>query len=248
MKLTPMDINNKEFKKGLRGYNSEEVDEFLDEVVENYEEIYKENAALKEKLANLTEKVEYYSNIENTIQNTLLLAQNAAEQAKSSAKKEAELMVKNANETAQKVLDKAHNDVIVINDEYEKVKQEFTKFRSKYKNFLNTMMETFDDMEKDFMKSYNLVEKSKEEDHIVKNFNENTISEEDMTESEDKAVEEVLNEEKIEFKEIESVDNFSGEGSKPLNTEENIEDTMSIEAVNEELNQIKSFFAKDSDN
>ena len=128
MKLTPMDISNKEFKKGLRGYNSEEVDEFLDEVVENYEEVYKENAALKEKLANLTEKVEYYSNIENTIQNTLLLAQNAAEQAKSSAKKEAELMVKNANETAQKVLDKAHNDVIVINDEYEKVKQEFTKF------------------------------------------------------------------------------------------------------------------------
>mgnify|MGYP001073439776 FL=1 len=117
MKLTPMDINNKEFKRGLRGYNAEEVDEFLDEVVENYEEMYKENSNLKEKLANLNEKIEYYSKIETTIQNTLLLAQNAAEQAKSSAKKEAELMVKNANETAQKILDKAHNDVIQINDE-----------------------------------------------------------------------------------------------------------------------------------
>ena len=74
MKLTPMDINNKEFKRGLRGYNAEEVDEFLDEVVENYEEMYKENSNLKEKLANLNEKIEYYSKIETTIQNTLLLA------------------------------------------------------------------------------------------------------------------------------------------------------------------------------
>ena len=89
MKLTPMDINNKEFKKGLRGYSADEVDEFLDEVVDNYEELYKENANLKEKLANLNEKIDHYSKIETTIQNTLLLAQNAAEQAKSAAQKEA---------------------------------------------------------------------------------------------------------------------------------------------------------------
>ncbi|MDU4750598.1 MAG: DivIVA domain-containing protein, partial [Clostridium butyricum] len=122
MKLTPMDINNKEFKRALRGYCADEVDEFLDQIVENYEELYKENANMKEKITNLNEKVEHYSKIEATIQNTLLLAHNAAEQAKNSAKKEAEMMVKNANETAQKVMDKAHNDVISINDEYERVK------------------------------------------------------------------------------------------------------------------------------
>jgi cell division initiation protein len=156
MKLTPMDINNKEFKKGLRGYNLNEVDEFLDEVVGSYEEIYKENATLKEKLANLNEKIDHYSKIENTIQNTLILAQNAAEQAKNSAQKEAELMLKNANESARKLTDKAHNDVIQINDEYEKVKQEFIKFRAKYRNFMNTQLETFDDLEKDFIKNYNV--------------------------------------------------------------------------------------------
>ena len=48
MKLTPMDIKNKEFKKGIRGYSVEEVDEFLDEVVENYEEVYKENSRFKQ--------------------------------------------------------------------------------------------------------------------------------------------------------------------------------------------------------
>ena len=166
MKLTPMDINNKEFKKGLRGYHSDEVDEFLDEVVDNYEELYKENANLKEKLNNLNEKVEHYSKIEITIQNTLILAQNAAEQAKNSAQKEAELMLKNANETAQKIMDKAHGDVIHINDEYEKVKQEFIKFRAKYRNFMNTQLETFDDLEKYFIKNYNVSDPIEEEEVI----------------------------------------------------------------------------------
>ena len=158
MKLTPMDINNKEFKRAMRGYSADEVDEFLDQIVENYEELYKENANLKEKITNLNEKVEHYSQIEATIQNTLLLAQTAAEQAKNSAKKEAEMMMKNANETAQRIMDKAHNDVIAINDEYEKVKQEFIKFRAKYRNFMNTQLETFDDLEKDFIKNYNVSE------------------------------------------------------------------------------------------
>ena len=156
MKLTPMDINNKEFKRGLRGYNPEEVDEFLDEVVENYEELYKDNSKLIEKVATLTEQIEHYSKIESTIQNTLVLAQNAADQAKSSAEKEAELVVKNANETAQRIVDKAHADVIQINDEYDRVKQEFIKFRAKFRNFINTQLETFDDLEKDVTKNYNI--------------------------------------------------------------------------------------------
>ncbi len=204
MKLTPMDINNKEFKKGLRGYKSDEVDEFLDEIVDNYEELYKENANLKEKLTNLNEKVEHYSKIEITIQNTLLLAQNAAEQAKNSAQKEAELMVKNANETAQKLMDKSHNDVIHINDEYEKVKQEFIKFRAKYRNFMNTQLETFDDLEKDFIKNYNVSD---------------PIDDEEVVEAE------------IIEKEINVID-------------EKIEDSQEKNSLNNELNEIKSFFVQ----
>ncbi|AQS04286.1 DivIVA domain-containing protein [Clostridium beijerinckii] len=209
MKLTPMDINNKEFKKGLRGYNSDEVDEFLDEVVDNYEELYKENANLKEKLANLNEKVEHYSKIESTIQNTLILAQNAAEQAKNSAKKEAEFMMKNANETAQKVMDKAHNDVIQINDEYERVKQEFIKFRAKYRNFMNAQLETFDDLEKDFIKNYNVSDPIEDD--------------------------EVTNIEKIVEKEVTST--TSG-------LSENIEAEENDPSLNDELNEIKSFFVQ----
>lgn len=156
MRLTAMDINNKEFKKAMRGYNSDEVDEFLDKLAEDYEILYKENSTLKEKIQGLNERVEHYSKIETTIQNTLLLAQNAAEQAKLSSQKEGDLIIKNANDTAQRILDKAHNDVMSINDDYERVKQEFFKFRSKFRNFIKTQVDTFDDLEKDFIKNYNV--------------------------------------------------------------------------------------------
>lgn len=158
MKLTPVDISNKEFKKGIRGYAVEEVQEFLEEVVESYERVYKENISLKESLSRVNEKLEHYEKLEATIQNTLLLAQNAADQAKESSEKQAELIIGNANETAQRILDKAHNDVIAINDEYERVKEEFIKFRAKFRGFMNTQLQTFDELEKDLTKNYNVAQ------------------------------------------------------------------------------------------
>ena len=189
MKLTPMDISNKEFKKGFRGYDSEEVDEFINEIIENYEELYKENSRLKENLSRVNEKLEHYVKIENTIKNTLLLAQNAAEQARETSQKESDMILKNANEVAKKILDKAHNDVVSINDEYEKVKQEFIKFRAKFRNFMNAQTETFDELEKDLTKNYNVsepVEKLEKENGIElshKNINEiEDVYTEDMDE------------------------------------------------------------------
>ena len=158
MKLTPMDRSNKDFKKKFRGYDSEEVDEFINEIIDNYEELYKENSRLKENLSRVNEKLEHYVKVENTIQNTLLLAQNAAEQARETSQRESDIILKNANEAAKRIIDKAHNDVISINDEYEKIKQEFIKFRAKFRNFMNAQTETFDELEKDLAKNYNISE------------------------------------------------------------------------------------------
>ena len=193
MKLTPMDINNKEFKRGLRGYNPDEVDEFLDEVVDNYEELYKENSKLKEKLEVLEEQISHYAKIETTIQNTLVLAQNAADQAKESSQKEAEIIVKNANETAQRIVDKAHNDVIQINDEFDRVKQEFIKFRAKFRNFMNTQLETFDDLEKDINKNYSIATP------VDEGMNVKDISYEDTNDSEEEVSQNELDEIKSFF-------------------------------------------------
>ncbi|MGH4050425.1 MAG: DivIVA domain-containing protein [Clostridium sp.] len=156
MRITSMDINNKEFKKGLRGYNADEVDEFLEKVAEEYETIYKENSSLKERTSFLEEKLEHHVSIETTIQSTLVLAQNAAEQAKVCAQKESELIIKNANDSSQRLLDKSHNDVLKINDDFEKTKQEFAKFRTKFRNFMNCQLEMFEGLENDYLKNYNV--------------------------------------------------------------------------------------------
>lgn len=232
MKLTPMDINNKEFKRGLRGYNPEEVDEFLDEIIENYEELYKDNAKLKEKLVLSNEQIEHYTKIESTIQNTLILAQNAADQAKTSAEKQAELVVKNANETAQRILDKAHNDTAQLTEEYEKIKQDFIKFRAKFRNFMNTQLQTFNELEKDVLKNYSVSKPSseeleaEEETEVVESFEEDIVGAEVQSEVEKK---------KVDLEEI------------------NLEDTMcfskdsfkSIEKdiMKNDIDEIKSFFA-----
>lgn len=156
MRITSMDITNKEFKKGMRGYNADEVDEFLDKIAEDYEALYKENSSLKEKITTVNEKVEHYAKMETTIQNTLLLAQNAAEQSRAAAQKEADIIIKNANDSAQRILDKAQNDVMKINEDYEKVKQEFIKFRSKFRNFITTQVDMFNTLEREFIKNYNV--------------------------------------------------------------------------------------------
>lgn len=156
MAIIAIDITNKEFKRALRGYNIDEVDEFLDQIASDYEALNRENSNLKDKLQSIQEKVEHYNKMETTIQNTLLLAQNASDQAKENAKKESELIIKSANETSKRIIDKSHGDVLAINSEYDKVKQEFIKFRSKYRNFMESQLEMFDDMEKTFIKNYNI--------------------------------------------------------------------------------------------
>ena len=85
--ITPMDIENKEFKKGFRGYNEEEVDEFLDIVKEDFENLYRENLDLKEKLKLYQEQVSRYKSIEETLNATLITAQTAAEDTCSAANK-----------------------------------------------------------------------------------------------------------------------------------------------------------------
>jgi len=156
MRLTSMEITNKEFKKAMRGYGQEEVDEFLDKVAEDYEILYKENSVLKEKVAAVDERLTHYVKMENTIQKTLVMAQDAAEHARVNSKIEAELTIRTANEAAKQIIDKSNNDVISINEEFEKIRQEFNKFRAKYRNFMKSQLEVFDDMEKEVIKHYSI--------------------------------------------------------------------------------------------
>ncbi|MFD3157422.1 DivIVA domain-containing protein [Haloimpatiens sp. FM7330] len=190
--LTPIDVKNKEFKRSFRGYDIDDVEDFLELLYEDYEKLYKENGSLKDKLEVVNDKIQHYAKIESTIQNTLILAQNAADQAKKTAQKEADLIIKNANDSAQRILDKAHNDVVKINDDYDRIKQEFAKFTSKFRNFMNSQLEMFQSLEKDFVKNYNIgkpVDQMVEKDIEYGNDLDNTKINEDKNDFKAKDIE-----------------------------------------------------------
>ena len=87
MALTPMDIHNKEFTRSFRGYDEDEVDLFLDEIVEEFEGLYKENIELKDRLSMLADQISNYNTMENTLKETLVTAQSAANEVSICSKK-----------------------------------------------------------------------------------------------------------------------------------------------------------------
>lgn len=72
--LTPLDLNNKNFSKGFRGYDTEEVDEFFAKVAKDFERLYQDNVELKDAVERVSAKLEYYQQMESTMQNTLVIA------------------------------------------------------------------------------------------------------------------------------------------------------------------------------
>lgn len=154
MRITSTDIDSKEFKKSFRGYDIDDVNDFLNDVAETYDELYKENSSYKEKINNYEEKVENYKRIEETIQNTLVLAQGASEQVKQAARKESESIIQDAKDSARNILEQANNNVIKINEEYSRVKQEFEKFKIVFKNFMNNQLDVFEALDNEFEKQY----------------------------------------------------------------------------------------------
>ncbi|MCG1013376.1 DivIVA domain-containing protein, partial [Tepidanaerobacter sp. GT38] len=119
MDISPLEIQKKEFSKALRGYNTDEVDEFIDRMLENYERIYKENRDLKEQIQLLQEKLQNYRDIEATLKNTLVLAEKTAEEVKSNAEKEREAILKEASLRAEGILQSAKQQFNKINDQNE---------------------------------------------------------------------------------------------------------------------------------
>lgn len=143
MKITPVEITNKEFKRTMRGYSTDEVDEFLDEVVEDFEALYRENASLKDKLEAYNEKIEHYASLEKTLQSTLVLAQNTADATKIQAEKEAQHILENAKEKAQAIIENANRENEMLKREYEKYRMDFGNFKMRVLSFLEGQMSSF---------------------------------------------------------------------------------------------------------
>ncbi|SHJ13164.1 cell division initiation protein [Geosporobacter subterraneus DSM 17957] len=139
--ITPLEIQNKEFKKVMRGYKESEVDEFLDRVIIDYEKLYKENIELKDKITLLNEQIERYSNLEKTLNNTLIVAQSTAEEVATNAHRKAELIVQEAEDRASRIIEQANQEIMKARREHEEVKKQMQIFRTRFKTLLEAQLE-----------------------------------------------------------------------------------------------------------
>lgn len=159
--ITPLDIENKKFSKQMMsGYNVEEVDEFLDQVMQDYESNYKEVVFLKNKVDELNNALNHYKTIEATLQNTLVMAQSTAEEVKNVAKqqaeqviadaqKEADTIIRNAKESASKGLDEIEQQTRAKEQQFSEVKQQFDIYRAKMESLLVSQSEIIKQINQD---------------------------------------------------------------------------------------------------
>lgn len=148
--ITPLDIENKKFSKQMvNGYSVEEVDDFLDEINVDYEKLYKDNSAMKDKMDELNESLAKYKSIEGTLQSTLLMAQSTAEEVKNVAKKQAEQIINEAQANARKAADNLDNEIIVKQKELEDIKKQFDIYKAKMEALLISQLELLKDINKE---------------------------------------------------------------------------------------------------
>ncbi|RJQ25942.1 MAG: DivIVA domain-containing protein [Peptococcaceae bacterium] len=164
--LTPLDIQKKEFRRAFRGYNEEEVDSFLDRVVEDYENLLKENQKLQECLAESDNQMSRYRELEDVLKNTMIMAQKSAEDLRQNAEKEAQMalqeaqlqarqilqkaeqeasiMVQEADRRAGRMIDEAEDRVKEVLAEYRELLKQARVFRVRFRSFLDAQMKLLD--------------------------------------------------------------------------------------------------------
>jgi cell division initiation protein len=137
-KITPVDIQHKSFKKALQGYDRAEVDQFLDDVIETLEDDAHENAALQAEIADLRERISHFKSMEESLQNTLLLAQRTADEVKASAHKEADLIRQEARMAAEREISQHGDATAEARREYQRAIEAAEKAKGELRGLLMT--------------------------------------------------------------------------------------------------------------
>lgn len=148
--ITPLDIENKRFSKQvMNGYSVEEVDDFLDDLTVDYTKNCKELTDLKSKVEELSKSLEHYKTIEETLQNTLLMAQRTAEDVKNVAKQQADQIINEAKGEAKQQANELEAEIIAKKKELSDVKKQFDIYKAKMESILISQLELIKDINKD---------------------------------------------------------------------------------------------------
>jgi len=147
MRITPLDIQQKQFPMKFRGFDVEEVYAFLEVIREEMEELLRENANLKENVQRTEIQIREFKDMETTLRETLMTAQQMVEDYKMNARKEAELLIKEAELRADEMIKESHEKVIKIHEDITDMKGIRRHFKEELKRLIENhlTMLNFDD-------------------------------------------------------------------------------------------------------
>ena len=115
----------------------------------NYEKLYKESAEAKNKIEDMQEDMAKYKNIENTLNNTLIMAQTAADDVKNLAKQQAEAILNEAQANAKQAVAELEQDIVMKQKELEELQKQFDVYKAKMESLLISQLELLKDVNKD---------------------------------------------------------------------------------------------------
>ena len=134
--LKPMDIHNKEFKRVMRGYDVEEVDEFLDEIIVDFEKMQRELDVLKTQISNYSENMNNYREKELSLNNVMLSAQRFADQLTVDAERKAAEIIANAEREAERIVGSTQ-------EKYNQVLADYAMLANRYNDAKETLRDYF---------------------------------------------------------------------------------------------------------
>ena len=127
MKVTPLDIQQQQFKTRFRGFDIREVDAFLEQMAETVEGLQKENQNLGDEVRRLELEIQGYRKREETFKRALLNSQKVLDQMKDNARRSAELIIAEAEVKAEKILNRAHNRLAQLHEDITELKRQRTQ-------------------------------------------------------------------------------------------------------------------------
>ena len=139
--LTPLDLETRTFTKKFGKYKAEEVDEFMTALRIEYEKLYKENLALKDKVAMLSDAIKQYKSMEDTLQSAIIVAQNTGEEVQRNAYNKAENLINDAELKASTLISDAGKEVTRINYQFEEMKRSVEIYRAKMVSLISSQMD-----------------------------------------------------------------------------------------------------------
>jgi cell division initiation protein len=141
MPLSPIDIHNKEFGRAWRGYNEDEVDDFLERIIQDYEGLIRANKQLQEEINRVLEKLAHYDSLEDSLSKSILLAQETAEEVKNNARKEAQLIIRESEKNADRIVSEALNKARKMALEMEEMQKQAAVFRARFRSLVQSQLE-----------------------------------------------------------------------------------------------------------